>query len=103
MKKYFLTAAALLLLSPLTASADIVATGSMIMYASDYTQRANFGTGTYNYAVDYEADISSVTLKSNYEDVSFEKFPELYKEFELNYSKDKYIVNTSESRLHFIT
>ena len=38
----------------------------------------------------------------NYKDVSFEKFPELYKEFELNYSKDKYIVNTPESRLHFI-
>lgn len=38
----------------------------------------------------------------NYEDVSFEKFPELYKEFELNYSKDKYIVNTPETRLHFI-
>ena len=38
----------------------------------------------------------------NYEDVSFEKFPELYKEFDLNYSKGKYIVNTPESRLHFI-
>ena len=38
----------------------------------------------------------------NYEDVSFEKFHELYTEFELNYSKGKYIVNTQESRLHFI-
>lgn len=38
----------------------------------------------------------------NYEDVSFEKFPELYKEYDLNYSKGKYIVNTPESRLHFI-
>ena len=38
----------------------------------------------------------------DYEDVSFEKFPELYKEFELNYNKGKYIVNTPESRLHFI-
>ena len=38
----------------------------------------------------------------DYEDVSFEKFPELYKEFDLNYSKGKYIVNTPESRLHFI-
>ena len=38
----------------------------------------------------------------NYEDVSFEKFPELYKEFELNYNNGKYIVNTPESRLHFI-
>ena len=73
MKKHFLAAAALLLLSPLPASADIAATGSMTMYASDYTQTANFGTGTYNYAVDYKADISSVTLKSNYEDISFDK------------------------------
>ena len=38
----------------------------------------------------------------DYEDVSFEKFPELYKEYDLNYSKGKYIVNTPESRLHFI-
>ena len=38
----------------------------------------------------------------DYEDVSFKKFPELYKEFELNYNKGNYIVNTSESRLHFI-
>ena len=39
----------------------------------------------------------------DYEEVSFEKFPELFKEFDLNYSKGKYIVNTPESRLHFIT
>ena len=38
----------------------------------------------------------------DYEDVSFEKFPELYKEYDLNYSKGNYIVNTPESRLHFI-
>ena len=38
----------------------------------------------------------------DYEDVSFEKFPELYKEYDLNYSKGKYIVNTPDSILHFI-
>ena len=44
----------------------------------------------------------SYNSELDYEDVSFEKFPELFKEFDLNYSKGKYIVNTPESRLHFI-
>ena len=47
-------------------------------------------------------DENTYNSELNYEDVSFEKFPELYKEFDLNYSKGKYIVNTPESRLHFI-
>lgn len=57
---------------------------------------------------DYDPeDIAKIPEQSydselDYEDVSFEKFPELYKEFELNYSKGNYIVNTPESRLHFI-
>ena len=38
----------------------------------------------------------------NYEYTTFKKFPELYKEYDLNYSKGKYIVNTPESRLLFI-
>ena len=54
---------------------------------------------------DYDPeDIAEQSYDSelNYEDVSFEKFPELYKEFELNYNNNKDIVNTPESRLHFI-
>ena len=47
-------------------------------------------------------DDATYDSELNYEDVSFEKFPELYKEYDLNYSKGKYIVNTPESRLHFI-
>lgn len=38
----------------------------------------------------------------DYEYTTFEKFTELYKEYDLNYSKGKYVVNTPESRLHFI-
>ena len=38
----------------------------------------------------------------DYEYTTFKEFPELYKEYDLNYSKGKYIVNTPESRLHFI-
>ena len=72
MKKYFLTAAALLLLFPFTATADIVATGQMTMDAEIYSQLANFGSGDKRYAVDYEADISSVSLKPGYEAISFD-------------------------------
>ena len=38
----------------------------------------------------------------SYEYTTFEKFHELYKEYDLNYSNGKCIVNTPESRLHFI-
>ena len=62
MKKYFLTAAALLLLSPFTASAVSVGTTTMTMFADDYTQNANLGNGNGLYAVDYEADIGSQSL-----------------------------------------
>lgn len=56
------------------------------------------------YGPKYVAKISEQSYDSelDYEDVSFEKFPELYKEYDLNYSKGKYIVNTPESRLLFI-
>ena len=68
----------------------------------------NLDTNKINFKVYLEVDTDDydpeITYDSelNYEEVSFENFPELYKEFELNYSKDKYIVNTPESRLHFI-
>ena len=70
MKKYFLTAAALLLLSPLTASADLVGTTTMTMIVSPMTgpagtfQNVQFPSDTtaQNYLVDYEADIGSASL-----------------------------------------
>lgn len=72
------------------------------------TNKINFRVYWESNSDDYDPeDIAKqveVTYDSelNYEDVSFEKFPELYKEFELNYNKGNYIVNTPESRLHFI-
>ena len=70
MKKYFLTAAALLLLSPLTASADLVGTTTMKMIVSPMTgpagtiQKVQFPSDTtaQNYLVDYEADIGAASL-----------------------------------------
>ena len=65
-------------------------------------------THNINFRVYWDVNIEeydpeqSYDSELNYEDVSFEKFPELYTEFELNYNKGKYIVNTPESRLHFI-
>ena len=65
--------------------------------------------GSYDLpAISYEPeDIAKIPEQSydselDYEYTTFEKFPELYKEYDLNYSKGKYIVNTPESRLHFI-
>jgi hypothetical protein len=72
------------------------------------TNKINFRTYWESDHDDYDPeDIAKQTYVTydselNYEDVSFEKFPELYKEFELNYSKGNYIVNTPESKLHFI-
>ena len=40
--------------------------------------------------------------KLDYENASFENFSELYNEYCLNSEQGKYIVNTPESRLHFI-
>ena len=72
------------------------------------TNKINFRVYWESNCDDYDpediAKQAEVTYDSelNYEDVSFEKFPELYKEFELNYNKGNYIVNTPESTLHFI-
>ena len=54
MKKYFLTAAALLLLSPLTASADIIGNVNMTLYPSI--------PNTIGFSGDYDAKINSYTL-----------------------------------------
>ena len=72
----------------------------------------NLDTNKINFRVYWDVNIEeydpediaeqSYDSELNYEDVSFEKFPELYKEYDLNYSKGKYIVNTPESRLLFI-
>ena len=73
------------------------------------TQQIYFNIYGYVYTDDYDPedipkqDEDTYDSELDYEDVSFEKFPELYKEFELNYNKGKYIVNTPESKLHFIT
>ena len=64
MKKYFLTAAALLLLSPLTASADIIGTVNMTLYASD--------PDTVGYRGDYDAKINTHTLTNPaYSEIAF--------------------------------
>ena len=79
MKKYFLTAAALLLLSPLTASADLVATGDMKVVASTPTQYVDFdgqssiGSLQYlNYYADYDATFGAMTLKPAYTTLTFD-------------------------------
>ena len=75
MKKYFLTAAALLLLSPLTASADLVATGSMKVDGSTPNQVVNFGTGagSKTYRADYDATFGTMDLEEkNYTSLTFD-------------------------------
>ena len=72
------------------------------------TNEINFRVYGESDSDDYDPeDIAKIPEQSydselDYEDVSFEKFPELYKEYDLNYSKGNYIVNTPESKLHFI-
>jgi len=81
MKKYFLTAAALLLFSPLTASADLVATGNMQVVANTTTnapiQKVDFdGSGsqpTKTYYADYNAIyFGTMTMKPGYTSLTFD-------------------------------
>ena len=71
MKKLFVAAAALLLLSPLTASAAPVATGSMTVVGSAPMQNVDFGSGTLNYYADYDASYGVMALKPGYTALTF--------------------------------
>ena len=79
MKKYFLTAAALLLLSPLTASADLVGTGTMSIAGSGNTVTVSF-TDPYNLTfngalLDYNVTSSSLSPDiGNYTQLSLDSF-----------------------------
>ena len=74
MKKLFFAAAALLLLSPLTASAAPVATGSMTVVGSAPMQDVNFGSGSGsgNYYADYDATYGAMTLTPAYTALAFD-------------------------------
>jgi len=73
MKRRLITAAALLLLTPFAASADMVATGSMTLFASYPAQVVDFdGSGTsLNYYADYDATFGAMTLKPAYTSLTF--------------------------------
>ena len=79
MKKYFLTAAALLLLSPFTASADLVGTGTMSIAGSGNTVTVSF-TDPYNLTfygalLDYNVTSSSLSPDiGNYTKLSLDSF-----------------------------
>lgn len=78
MKKQLIAAAALLLLTPLAASAapSLVATGSMKVDASTPTQYVDFDGGgsgaSLNYYADYDATFGAMTLKPAYTSLTFE-------------------------------
>ena len=66
MKKYFLTAAALLLLSPLTASADIVGTGVLDLSWGSYDTEVMFGSTKFKTSSDYEAVLTDFDPAEGY-------------------------------------
>ena len=77
-------------------------------YREEARVTINLDTQQIHFDIYWDVDIEeydpeeSYDSELDYEHTTFKKFPELYKEYTLNHSKGKYIVNTPESRLHFI-